>query len=80
MGRCERRQPPLRLVELPLEPHPVAAPGLVPGDHDVDEPLEEVLLVRLGRAPGVLERLVGGEVLAAPRKIEAEVQISRDRL
>jgi hypothetical protein len=36
----------------------------VPGDDHVDEPLEEVLLGRVGRAPRVLERLVRFEVLA----------------
>jgi hypothetical protein len=46
----------------------------------VDEPLEEVLLGRLGRAPRVLERLVCLEVLAAASQIEAALEISRDRL
>ena len=79
MGRRERPEPALRLLELPLEPDPVPASGLVPGDDDVDEPLEEVLLLGIGRAPRVLERLVRGEVLAPPREVEAKRQISRDR-
>jgi hypothetical protein len=79
MRRRERPEPPLRLLELPLEPDPVAAPGLVPRDDHVDEALEEVLLAGIGRAPGVLERLVGLEVLAAASEIEASLEISRDR-
>jgi hypothetical protein len=58
----------LGLLELPLEADTVPAAGLVPRDDDVDEPLEEVL-----------EGLVGGEVLAFPREVEPELQISRDR-
>ena len=79
MGRRERPEPALRLLELPLEPDPVPAAGLVPRDDDVHEPLEEVLLLGLGRAPRVLERLVRGEVLASPGKLEAALQVSRDR-
>jgi len=69
MTRRERPEPALRLLELPLEPDPVPAAGLVPGDDDVHEPLEEVLLLGRRRAPGVLERLVRREVLAPPRKV-----------
>jgi hypothetical protein len=36
----------------------------------VDEALKEVLLGRVGCTPGVLERLVGGEVLAAADQLE----------
>jgi len=64
LGR-ERPEPSLRFLELPLEPDPVAAAGLVPRHDDVHEPLEEVLLVGPGRAPGVLERLVCLEILSA---------------
>jgi hypothetical protein len=64
---------------LPLEPDPVPAAGLIPGDDDVHEPLEEVLLLGLRRAPCVLERLVRGEVLAPPREVEPAFQVSRDR-
>jgi hypothetical protein len=79
MRRRERPEPAFRLLELPLEADPVPTPRLVPGDDDVDEPLEEVLLLGLGCAPGVLERLVRGEVFAVAGKLEAPVQISRDR-
>jgi hypothetical protein len=51
MLRRVRPEPPARLLELPLAPDAVPAPGLVPRDRDVDEPLEEVALARGGRAP-----------------------------
>ena len=76
---AERPEPAHCLLELPLAARLVATACLVPGDDNVDEPLEEVLLPGLGRAPGVLEGLVGGEVLAFPREVEPELQISRDR-
>ena len=57
--RCRRR---VGLLELTLAPDPVAAAGLVPGDDDVDEPLEEVALIGLGGAPGELQLLVRLEV------------------
>jgi hypothetical protein len=79
MRRRERAEPALGLLELPLEADPIPASGLVPRDDDVHETLEEVLLLGLRRAPGVLERLVCGEVLALPREVEALLQISRDR-
>jgi hypothetical protein len=79
MSRREGPEAALRLFELPLEADPIPPAGLVPGDDDVHEPLEEVLLLGLGCAPGVLERLVRGEVLAPPREVEAKLQISRDR-
>ena len=64
LGR-ERGEPPRRLLELPLAADAVASVGLIPGDGDVNEALEEVLLGGLGRAPDVLERLVRFEVLTA---------------
>jgi hypothetical protein len=64
LGR-ERPEPSLRLLELPLEADPVLAAGLVPRYDDVHEPLEEILLLGPGRAPGVLERFVRLEVVAA---------------
>jgi hypothetical protein len=79
MLRCERAEAALGLLELPLEPGAVPAAGLVPGNDDVHEPLEEVLLLGLGGPPGVLERLVRGEVLAFPGQLEAPIQVSRDR-
>jgi hypothetical protein len=68
--RLEWPEAPGRLLELPLAADAVAAGGLVPRDRDVDEPLEEVALVGLGRTPGVLELLVGGEELAPPDQVE----------
>jgi hypothetical protein len=57
------------LLQLPLAADAVAAAGLVPGDREVDEALEEIaLLVRRG-APRVLELLVGGEELAAADQV-----------
>ena len=79
MGRREGPEAALCLLELPLEPDPIPAAGLVPRDDDVHEPLEEVLLLGLCRAPRVLERLVCGEVLATPREVEPAFQVSRDR-
>jgi len=79
MRRREGPEAALRLFELSLEADPVPAARLVPGNDDVHEPLEEVLLGRLGCAPGVLERLVRGEVLAFAGQFQAALQISRDR-
>jgi hypothetical protein len=64
-------QAPLRLLELALASDSVFPSGLVPGDGDVDEALEEVPLGVRGRAPGRLERFVGGEVLAPLDQLEA---------
>lgn len=80
MCRREGPEPAFRLLELPLEPDPVASAGLVPRHDDMDETLEEVLLRGLGRTPRILERLVRGEVLALPREAQSAAQISRDRL
>ena len=81
MRRRERAETPGGLLELPFAADLVAPPGLIPGDDDVDEPLEEVLLGGLGGAPGVLERLVRGEVLAGPGQVEpaGEVRLQRGR-
>ena len=68
MGRCERREPPPALLELPRAPGEIPAAVLVPGDDRVDKPLEEVALVRSGGAPRILERLVGLEVAAVARQ------------
>jgi hypothetical protein len=70
----KRRQPASRLRELPLASGPVSTPGVVPGDRNVDETLEEVLLGRLGRPPGLLELLVRLEELATPDQIETVPQ------
>jgi hypothetical protein len=68
-------EPPCGLLELALAPDRVLAPGLVPGNSDMHEPLEEVALGRLGSAPDVLEHLVGGEVLAAADQLEAALEL-----
>ena len=75
MRRCERREPTRGLLELTPAPDLVAATGLVPGDDDVHEALEEVLLRRRGGAPGVLEGFVGREVLARPCELEAPLEV-----
>jgi hypothetical protein len=77
--RRERREPPCRLLELPPRCDGTAAAGLVPGDRDVDETLEEVALLGRRRPPGVLERLVRGEELAAPNELEPARELVRDR-
>lgn len=60
------REAPARLLELAFAADPVTAPGLVPGDRHVNEPLEEVALGRLGGTPRVFQLLVSGEELAGP--------------
>jgi hypothetical protein len=77
--RRERGKTARGLFELPLASDLVAASGLVPGDDDVDEPLEEVLLGGLGGAPGVLERLVGREVLAVAGEVEPTGEVRFER-
>ena len=79
MARHEGPEAALRLLELPLEPDPIPAAGLVPGNRDVHETLKEVALFGRRRAPGILELLVCGEVLATPREVEPAFQVSRDR-
>jgi hypothetical protein len=63
-----------RLDELPLAPWAVPAARVVPGDRDMDETLEEVLLRRVGRPPGLLELLVRLEVLAASDQLDTVSQ------
>jgi hypothetical protein len=63
-----------RLRELPLAPGAVPPARVVPGDRDVDETLEEVLLRRLCGPPGLLQLLVRLEVLTAPDQIETVSQ------
>jgi hypothetical protein len=72
-------EPPPRLLELPLAADPVPAPGLEPGYRDVDEALEEIALLSRRRAPGVLERLVRSEELAASNQLEPALELVRDR-
>ncbi len=77
MAGRERAEPPGRLLELALAAGAVVASGLVPGDDDVDEPLEEVFFGRVRCAPRVLERFVRLEVLAGARQSEAAVEVRR---
>lgn len=79
MSRRVGLEPPRRLLELPLAADAVASARLVPGDRDVDEALKEVALLRRRRAPGVLERLVRGEELAASNQPEPARELVRDR-
>jgi hypothetical protein len=72
--RRERLEATSRLRELPLAPGAVPPARVVPGDRDVDETLEEVLLRRLCRPPGLLELLVRLEVLAAPDQLDTVSQ------
>jgi hypothetical protein len=64
-----------RLRELSLAADAVPAPGLVPGDGDVDEALEEVALCGLSGAPNVLELLVRREELAAADQLEPMLKL-----
>jgi len=64
---------------LPLAADAVAAAGLVPRDGDVDEPLEEVPLLRRGGAPRQLQLLVRGEELAAADQFQAGGEVVRLR-
>ena len=75
VGRRVRREPPLCLRELPLAADSVAAPGLVPGDGDVDEALVEVALPGWRGPPGRLELLVRGEELAAANELYALLKV-----
>ena len=62
-------------LELSLAADAVGPAGLVPGDGDVDEPLEEVALLGRRRAPRVLQLLVGGEELTAPDQVEPALEL-----
>ena len=75
MRRCERPEPAGGLLQLPRAADLVPTTRLVPGDDDVDEPLEEVLLRGLRSAPRILERLVRGEVLPGAGEVEAPLEI-----
>ena len=77
MAGREREESPGCLFELALATGAVVAPGLVPGDNDVDEPLEEVLLGRIRGPPGVLERLVRLEVSAGAGEVEPALEVRR---
>jgi len=70
---------PSGLLELALAADAVAAAGLIPGDGDVDEPLEEVALLRRRRTPGVLELFMGAEELAAADQVQSTRKLLRER-
>ena len=74
MRRGVGREPAARLLELTFAADSLTAPGLVPGDGDVDETLEEVTLGRLGGAPRVFQLLVGGKELAGPNQLQAALE------
>ena len=71
MPRRVRVEATRRLLELSLAARSVAPAGLVPGDGDVDEPLQERALVGRSLAPLVLELLVRLEVGACPDQLES---------
>lgn len=60
LGR-ERGEPSSRLLELAVVACAVVPLGLVPGDRQVDESLEEVALLGSRGTPELLEDLVRGE-------------------
>ena len=66
MRRRERGEPAERLQALALRGDRSPASALIGRDDDVDEPLEEVALVRRTRSPGGLERLVRLEERPGP--------------
>ena len=68
-------QTPRGLLELALAADPPPSAGLVPRDRDVDEPLEEVALLRLCGAPDVLEHLVRREELILPDQVEPALKL-----
>lgn len=71
MSGRERLEPAQCLRELPLGADLATAAGLIPGNRDVHETLEEVALFGGRRAPRVLELLVRGEVLAGPYELDS---------
>ena len=73
-----RREPPQRLLALALGRDGLAAARLVGRDDDVDEPLEEVALLRVRRPPRRLERLVGVEARAAAAELEPALVLAQD--
>jgi hypothetical protein len=75
VGGRVRAEPARRLLELPRAADAPTAAGLVPRDRDVDEPLEEVALRLVGRAPGELELLVRLEVAARADELEAAKEV-----
>ena len=74
MRRRIRPESADRLRQLPFAADAPAAPRLVPRDRHVDETLEEIALFARRDAPGVLELLVRGEVLAAADQLDASLK------
>ena len=74
MARAIRSQAARSFLELPLAARPVAATGMVPGDGDVYETLQEVPLRRGCLAPLVLQLLVRLEVGAVADQIAASLE------
>ena len=67
-------EPARRFLELTFAARTPTAPGLVPGDCNVDEPLQEVSLLRRCFPPLVFELLVRGEELAGGDQLQALVE------
>jgi hypothetical protein len=65
-----RAESACRLLELALATDLLPATGLIPGNRDVDEALQEISLGRLGSPPGVLELLVRLEVPAFANQLK----------
>ena len=74
MGGGVRAEAARRLLQLALAARAVAPFRVEPGDRDVDEPLEEVALLRRRGSPLVLELLVRLEVLPRADEIEASLE------
>jgi hypothetical protein len=72
--RRVRAEPARCLLELSLAAGTPTAAGLVPGDGDVDEPLQKVSLRRWRLAPLVLELLVRGEELPGGDQLQTSVE------
>ena len=70
-------EPARRLLELALAAGTPPAPGLVPRDGHVDEPLQEVSFLGWRLPPLVLELLVRGEELAGGNQLEASFESHR---
>ena len=80
MRGSKRLQAPHRFRELSLGADAPAAPGLVPGDRDVHEPLEEVTFLCWRGAPRELELLVRVEVAAVADQPQAALKLGLELL
>jgi hypothetical protein len=78
--RRVRRKSPGRFLELAFAADAPSAAGLVPGDRDVDQPLEKIALSRLGGPPGLLELLVCVKVPAGSDQLESALVAHKPRL